>query len=115
MNRDLAAVFQSLASDLLTVWGRSVTRTTVEGDESSVLVILDEESVAVGDYGERMEQRWTLDVASASGAAVGDVYTEAGTPTADDPYPDDIAWTAAQLLNDDGYIRRFLVRKGVAA
>lgn len=112
MNLNLAATFQVLTSDLMTVWGRTVTHTTTAGDESPVLAVIGEETAAVGDYGERTEQRWTLELASTSGAAVGDTFTEAGTVTSDDPTPDDVVWIAAQLISDDGFTRKFAARRG---
>lgn len=95
---------------LLRVLGVPATHTNSDGDDVAVTVILKTGTVAVGEFGERLEYQTTLQLASSAGARVGDVFTLDGTVTTDDPYPDDIVWTAVQLLNDDGYLRTFAVR-----
>lgn len=96
---------------MLRVYGIPATHITMDGDEVNVTVILDTATETVGEYGERKEQRWTLEIATSSNAVVGDTFTVAGTVTEDDPYPDEVVWTAAQIINDDGYTRKFAVRQ----
>lgn len=91
---------QSGIPALLRILGIPATHTNAALDESAATIILKTEAVAVGEYGERMEPRTTVQIPSASGAVVGDTFTVAG-PT---------VWTAVQLLSDDGYFRRFAVR-----
>lgn len=97
---------------LLRVLGVPATHTNSDGDDVAVTVILKTGTVAVGEFGERMEAQTTVQIPASSGALVGDTFTVDGTVTADDPYPDDVVWTAAQLLSDDGYFRKFAVRSG---
>lgn len=92
--------------------GIPATHTNREQDETAATIILKTQAVATGEIGERREAQTTVEIPAASGAVVGDTFTVAGTVTADDPYPDDIVWTAAQLLSDDGYFRKFAVRSG---
>lgn len=95
---------------LLRVMGIPATHTNAALDETAVTIILKTEAVPVGEIGEHMEPQTTVQIAASSGAAVGDTFTVAGTVTADDPYPDDVVWTAVQLLSGDGYLRVFAVQ-----
>ena len=95
---------------LLRVMGIPATHTNSEQDEIAVTIILKTQTVAVGEYGERMEPQTTIQIPTASGAAVGNTFTIDGTVTEDDPDPDEVVWTAVQLLSDDGYLRKFAVR-----
>jgi len=92
------------------VFGIPATHTNADGDEVPVTVIFSQQIVPVGEFGERAELQRTLDIPVASGAQVGQTFAVAGDVTDDDPYPDDVIWTATQLLNDDGYFRTFAVR-----
>ena len=96
---------------LETVFGIAATHTNAEADEVAVTIMLGEELAPVGEYGERMEMRETLEIAASSGALVGQTFAVAGDPTEDDPAPDDVIYTATQLLADDGYLRKFAVLK----
>jgi len=58
-----------------------------------------------------MEPRTTISVAKSEGIEVGDTLHYAGAVTDDDPYPDDVVWTVAQIIDDDGYLVRFAVRR----
>lgn len=114
MNPEFVAAFTAVSADLLTVWGAEALHTAVAtSDESTVRIVLETELVAVGEVGERMEPRPTLEVLASTGAVVGDTFTVAGTVTVDDPLPDDVVWTAVQLISDDGYTRKFAVRNDV--
>lgn len=84
--------------------------TTRAGDESNVTILFAEQSVAIGEYGERIEQQPTIQISTASGAGVGDTFTVAGDVTEDEPTPDDVVWKAASLISDDRYFRTFAVR-----
>lgn len=95
---------------LLRVMGIPATHTNADLDETAVIVILKTESVSVGEYGERMETQTTIQIPAASGARVGDTFTVAGTVTVDDPLPDNVVWTAVQLISGNGYFRKFAVR-----
>lgn len=92
------------------VFGVPALHTNSDGDEVAVIVLFSQQVVPVGEFGERAELQTTLDIPVASGAQVGQTFAVAGTATDDDPYPDDVIWTATQLLNDDGYFRTFAVR-----
>lgn len=98
---------------LLKNFGIAATHTNADGDESAVTIILETQAVSVGEFGERMEPQTTVQAAKSTGAVVNDTFTVAGTVTDDDPYPDDVVWTAVQLLSDDGYLRTFAVRSGI--
>lgn len=58
-------------------------------------------AVAVGDYGERMEQRWTLTIAAAADVRIGDTVTRA------DPAG---TFTLTQPLSNNGYIAVYALR-----
>jgi len=92
------------------VFGIPVTHTNADGDEVTITAMLDTEVAPVGEYGERMEARWTAEVAKSASAQVGDTLSHAGEVTDDDPYPDDVVLTLAQVIADDGYTVRFAVR-----
>ena len=95
------------------VFGIPALHTNSDGDEVTVTVLFSQQIVPVGEFGERAELQRTLEIPVASGAQVGQTFAVAGTVTDDDPYPDDVIWTATQLLNDDGYFRTFAVRSGL--
>ncbi len=98
MNPELAAIFTAASANLLDIFGAPATLTHA-GTTTSVRTVLESAVVPVGEFGERMEPQTTVDILTASGAVVGDTITVGGTP-----------WTAAQLLSDDGYVRKFAVR-----
>jgi len=110
MNLLLDAEFSSLAADLMTEFGREATHTNDRGDEVVIPVVVRTEYAPV-DFVERMEPRTTITVAKSAGVAVGDTLSYAGTVTDDDPYPDDVVWTATQILEDNGYRVRLAVRR----
>lgn len=114
MNVTLAAEFTALSADLMTEFGRAVTHTNSDGDEATIQAVLRSEYAPVGEYGERMEQRMVATVAKSTAVVVGDTLSYAGTVTDDDPYPDDVVWSLAQLLSDNGYILTFAVRQVTA-
>jgi hypothetical protein len=93
------------------VFGIPATHTNADDDEVPVTVMLGRDLMPVGEYGERMEMRETLEIAASSGAWVGQTFAVAVAPTEDDPDPDPVVYTATQLLADDGYLRRFAVLK----
>ena len=95
------------------VFGGPALHTNSDGDEGPVTVLFGQQIVPVGEFGERAELQMTLAIAASSGARVGQTFAVAGDVTDDDPYPDDVVWIAAQLLNDDGYFRTFAVRSGL--
>jgi hypothetical protein len=111
MNPTLTARFAGVADKLMAKFGREMTRTAANGEETLVMGVVNTQAVAVGEFGERMDAQTTLQIAAATGAVVGDTYTYAGTSTEDDPYPDDVVWAAAQLISDDGFVRVFAVRR----
>jgi hypothetical protein len=110
------SLFDSIMRDsaipaLEEVFGVAAVHENADGDEVAVTIMLGQELAAVGEFGERMEMRETLEISAESGALVGQTFTVAGDVTADDPVPDDIVYTATQLLADDGYFRKFAVLK----
>lgn len=109
-----ASLFDSIMTDsaipaLETVFGVAALHTDAELDEHEVTVMLQTELAPVGEYGERMESRMTLEIAKSRAAAIGDTFAVANDPTEDDPEPDPTVWQTTQLLADDGYLQRFAV------
>jgi len=80
------------------VFGVAATHVGASG-ETAVTVLRQTDLAAVGEYGERMEERTTLELAKSWGARVGDSFELEG-PT---------IYRAAQLMADDGYLRKFAV------
>lgn len=106
MNLDLVATFRQVATDLLIEFGRPVLHTNSDSDEAVIQAVIESGAEPVGEYGERMESRWTATVAKASGATVGDTLTIA----ADSPTDDDVVWKLSQLMDDDGFVQRYALR-----
>lgn len=75
----------------------------------AITVIPRLEAVAVGDFGERMESRMTIQCAVSTGATVGDTFSITPDPTVDNPTPTPMIWRAAQLIADNGLMRTFAV------
>jgi len=67
---------------------------------TNIPVIMQMGAVASGEFGERMEERMTLELAKSYGAGVGDTFLI-----------DLITYEATQLLSDDGYMQKFAVIK----
>lgn len=67
---------------------------------SGITVMMQMGLVAVGEFGERMEEQMMLELAKSHGAAVGDIFAVDGTN-----------WQTTQLLTDDGYLQKFAVIK----
>jgi hypothetical protein len=99
---------------LETVFGIAATRIDADDEETALTVMLQTELAPVGEYGERMESRMTLELAKIHGAAVGDKFAVAVDPSEDDPDPDPTLWRAVQLLADDGYLQKFAVLQETA-
>jgi hypothetical protein len=91
------------------VFGIAATHTNSDGDETAVTVMLQMELAPTGEFGERMEERMTLELAKSHGAAIGDTFSIENDATTDDTSPDPTVWQATQLLTDDGYLRKFAV------
>ncbi len=100
------AVFRAAVPRLFGIFGVDAIR----NDETEVRVVASKSVDPVGEYGERAESRWTIEIEAATGAAVGDRYQVEGIVTDADPYPDPIVWVATQLIEDDGMTRKFYVR-----
>lgn len=98
---------------LQAVFGIPVVHMNTVNDEVTITAMMETELAPVGEFGERMEPRWTAEVAKSAGVQVGDTLTVAGTVTEDDPYPDDVVWTTTQVISDDGYTVKFAVRSGI--
>ena len=102
------STFDDLMTDvaipaLQSVFGIAATHTDGNGTETAVTIMLTTELAPVGEYGERMESRSTLEVPVSYGAVVGDTFTVTDGDT-------DTVWQAVQLLRDDGLLRTFAVR-----
>lgn len=106
MNLDLVTTFRSVATDLLIQFGRPVTHTHGTGIGVEIQAVLEQSAEPVGEYGERVESRWTATVTKASGAAVGDTLSHA----ADNPADDDVVWKLTQMISDDGFVQTFALR-----
>lgn len=109
MNPALVATFTAVAADLSTAFGRTAVHTHA-GEDAEVRIVVESALIAVGDFGERMEMQTTITVQKSAGVHIGDTFTLPGDVTADDPYPDDVVWTVAQLISDDGYLQVYAVR-----
>ena len=106
MNLDLVTTFRSVATDLLIQFGRPVTHTHGTGSGVEIQAVLEQSAEPAGEYGERVESRWTATVAKASSAVVGDTLTH----PADDPADDDVVWKLTQMISDDGFVQQFALR-----
>lgn len=100
----MASLFDTIMTDsaipaLQAVFGVAGTHNP---GAAAVTVMLAQEVVAVGEFGERMETHWTLEIPSASGAVVGQSVVV-----------DSTTWYLRQLLADDGYLRKFAVRNTI--
>lgn len=91
---------------LLDAFAIPVIHTNSADVEAAITAIIEQAAVAVGDYGERVENRWTATLPVAAGAVVGDTLTVA----ADNPADDDMIWQLTQVLDHDGYLQRFALR-----
>ena len=92
-----------------TVFGIAAMHTNSDGDEVAVTVMLQMELAPTGEFGERMEERMTLELAKSHGAAIGNTFSIENDATTDDPSPDPTIWQTTQLLTDDGYLQKFAV------
>lgn len=79
-----------------------LTRQRAGVAEATVRGFIQTAVAAVGDYGERMEQRWTLTVAASADVRIGDTVTRA------DPAG---VFTLVQLDSNNGYIAVYALRK----
>jgi len=104
-----AIMAESTIPALETVFGIPATHTNADGDETALTVMLQMELAPTGDFGERMEERKTLELAKSHGAAIGDTFSIENAATDDDPLPDPTVWRATQLMADDGYLQKFAV------
>lgn len=98
MNAELVATFTEVSAGLLDTFGAPATLTHAL-TSTPILVILESAAAPVGEYGERMESRYTMTLLRTSGAVVGDTVTLGAT-----------TWHLAQLLDDDGFTLKFAVR-----
>ena len=55
-------MMQTVTPALLRVFGIPAVHTTRAGDESNVTILFAEQSVAIGEYGERIEQQPTIQI-----------------------------------------------------
>ena len=83
-----------------TLSGLSLKAISAGAATSGVTVMMQMELMAVGEFGERMEERMTLELAKSRGAAIGDIFTV-----------DTVNWQTTQLLADDDYLQKFAVIK----
>lgn len=78
-----------------------LTRQRAGSAEATVRGLVQSAVAPVGDYGERMEQRWTLTIAASADVRIGDTITRA------DPAG---VFRLAQLDSNNGYIAVFALR-----
>ena len=109
-----ASFFDTIMRDtaipaLENVFGISATHTNSYGDEIAVTIILQSELVPTGEFGERMEMRYTIELDKALAASIGDTFSVENDPTDEDANPDPTIWKTTQLLADDGYLQKFAV------
>lgn len=91
------------------VFGIAAVHTNSNDDELDLTVMLGNELMAVGEYGECMEFRTVIEVAKSAGIAIGDTLTIENDPTDSEPDPDPTIWKTTQLMADDGYLQKFAV------
>lgn len=108
------SAFDTLMTDvavpaLEAVFGVAAVHTNADDDEFDVTAMLGHELMAVGEYGECMEFRTTIEVVKSAGIAIGDTLTIENDPTEDEPDPDPTIWQTTQLIADDGYLQKFAV------
>lgn len=98
---------------LLRVFGDPVTHTNGDGDEALIQAAINQQTDALSltDAGAWPQTEWTAQVAKTAGVARGETLTQAGTVTADDPYPDDVVWRVGDIINDDGFIVTLAIRR----
>lgn len=108
------SAFDTLMTDvavpaLEAVFGVAAVHTNADDEEAAVTVMLGYDLMPVGDYGECMEFRTTIEVAKSANIAIGDTLTIENNPTDEDPDPDPTIWQTTQLMADDGYLQKFAV------
>lgn len=113
MSSEIEDAIRSAIPSLFRVFGerQATVHTNSDADDVETTVILEAGLIPAGEYGERMEHRTTIETNSLDGAQVGDTWSIAQLPTADDPDPDPAIWRAEQILADDGMTRKFSVRR----
>ncbi|MCK7461123.1 MAG: hypothetical protein MZU84_03200 [Sphingobacterium sp.] len=94
---------------LFDAMGVDAKLTRADGEEIATRVIVATGVDPIGEYGERMATRHTLECPASDGAAIGDTWELAGRPTPDDPRPDPVVWRATALLAEDGLTQSFLI------
>ena len=109
-----ASFFDTIMRDtaipaLENVFGIAATHTNSYGDEIAVTIILQSELVPTGEFGERMEMRYTVELDKALAASIGVTFSVENDPTDEDADPDPTIWQITQLLTDDGYMQKFAV------
>lgn len=90
------------------VFGVAAVHTNSDNDEFDVTVMCGNELMSVGDYGECMELRTTIEIAKSAGVEIGDTFTIENNPT-DDINPKPTTFKVTQLIADDGYLQKFTV------
>ncbi len=101
MNPALIATFASAADSALLSLGAALTRQRVSVAALTFQGVIRSEAQPVGEYGERMEQRWTLTIAASADVRIGDTVTRA------DPAG---VFTLTQPLSNNGYIAVYALR-----
>lgn len=101
MNPALIATFSSAAEATMLTLGGPLTRERLAATAITVRGIIQTAAVPVGDYGERMEQHWTLTIAASADVRIGDTVTRA------DPAG---VFTLVQPLSNNGYIAVYALR-----
>ncbi|HSA47772.1 MAG TPA: hypothetical protein P5552_14915, partial [Candidatus Competibacteraceae bacterium] len=71
----------SAISAIEAVFGIAATHTNADGDEVAVTVMLQRELLPTGEFGERMEMRYTIELDKALAASIGDTFSVENDPT----------------------------------
>jgi len=100
---------QNALPTVFKIFGVDAILTNANFDERPVRVITGTDVEPVGDYGERVAERFVLDSACSDGAKIGDVFEMAGRPDEGETDADPVRWRATEVLADDGIVRRFRV------
>lgn len=96
---------------LLRVFGIPATHINASGDETAVTIILSQQYDPLVLSEPWPQRQWTIQAAKSVVIAPGETFVVAGDVTDDDPYPDETVWQVDTILNDDGIMPTYAVRK----
>lgn len=89
---------------LETVFGIAAVHTNAYYTTANVTIMMSQGLQPVGEFGELMEMRTTIEIAKSNNVSVGDAFTitnDDGSTT---------VWRTTQLMTDDNYLQKYAVR-----